>query len=128
VIEPKTIRAGGGVVRDGDRILLVHRPKYGDWTFPKGKATRGESDLDCALREVLEETGFECRVGPELIPTSYLDSRGRAKHVRYWQMEVSSGVFVPSSEVDEIRWCTREEASALLSYQRDVGVLATLPD
>ena len=72
-----TVRAAGGIVhRDGD-VLLVHRPKYDDWTFPKGKAEGGEPDEDCALREVYEETGLECALEDELAPTHYIDSKGR---------------------------------------------------
>ena len=67
------------LVYDDGRILLVHRPRYDDWTFPKGKADPGESDEACALREVREETGFDCRLRAELPATFYRDSRGRAK-------------------------------------------------
>lgn len=109
---------------DEGRVLLVHRPRYDDWTFPKGKAQDGESDESCALREVSEETGFDCRLGAELRSTSYRDSRGREKRVRYWVMNVAGGEFHPSAEVDEIRWCTKDDAARLLSYPRDRGVLA----
>ena len=125
--EPVEVRAAGGIVWDRERVLLVHRPRYDDWTFPKGKADPGESDEDCALREVAEETGFECGLGDEVAATSYRDSRGRWKRVRYWQMDVLGGRFVPSSEVDEARWCTTEEALRLLSYARDRDLLTTLP-
>ncbi len=117
------VRAAGGVLRRGDRVLLVHRPRYDDWTFPKGKADDGESDEDCAVREVHEETGFSCRLGEELPSTFYVDSRGRPKVVRYWSMDVDGGEFAPTSEVDEVRWCTPDEAAALLSYDRDQKVL-----
>jgi 8-oxo-dGTP pyrophosphatase MutT (NUDIX family) len=109
---------------DEGRVLLVHRPRYDDWTFPKGKAQEGESDESCALREVLEETGFDCRLGDELLSTFYRDSRGREKRVRYWVMEIARGEFHPSAEVDEIRWCTIAEAARLLSHPRDRRVLA----
>jgi 8-oxo-dGTP pyrophosphatase MutT (NUDIX family) len=112
---------------NGDRVLLVHRPKYDDWTFPKGKAEPGESDESCALREVREETGFDCRLGVELASTSYRDSRRRPKRVRYWLMDLVGGAFVPTPEVDEIRWCTKAEASRLLSYRRDQDVLSGAP-
>jgi 8-oxo-dGTP diphosphatase len=105
-------------------VLLVHRPRYDDWTFPKGKAEPEEADERCALREVLEETGFDCRLERELVSTWYFDARGRSKQVRYWLMAVERGEFVPSPEVDEIRWCTKAEALALLSYSRDRDVLA----
>jgi 8-oxo-dGTP diphosphatase len=111
--------AGGVVVRDGD-VVLVHRPKYDDWTFPKGKAYEDESDEDCALREVAEETGLRCRLGDELPSSEYTDARGRPKRVRWWRMEpVEDDGFSPNDEVDEVRWVTPEEASKLLTYERD---------
>ena len=81
------VRAAGGVVwrRNGAgpvEILLVHRPRYGDWSLPKGKCDKGESDEDCALREVEEETGWRCRLGPELPSTRYRDNKDRSKVVR----------------------------------------------
>jgi 8-oxo-dGTP pyrophosphatase MutT (NUDIX family) len=117
--EDGVVRAAGGVVvRDG-RFLLVHRPKYDDWTFPKGKCEPGESDEACAVREVEEESGLRGELGPELPSTRYTDSRGRPKRVRWWRMEPVFGEFRPTDEVDEIRWLTREEAAELLSYDRD---------
>ena len=107
----------------GGRLLLVHRPKYDDWTFPKGKAEPGESDEECAVREVEEEAGLRCVLGAELPSTHYTDSRGRPKRVRWWRMEPVGGEFTPSDEVDEIRWLTREEAAELLSYDRDQALL-----
>jgi 8-oxo-dGTP diphosphatase len=120
------VRAAGGVVRrDGD-VLLVHRPKYDDWTFPKGKVDDGESDEDAALREVEEETGFRCELGPELATTSYTDSHGRPKVVRYWLMRPEGGSFEPTHEVDEIAWLSPEDAETRLSYQRDRTLLRAL--
>jgi 8-oxo-dGTP diphosphatase len=109
-------------------VLLVHRPKYDDWTFPKGKAAPEETDEECALREVKEETGLSCALGRELLSTSYRDGRGRPKTVRYWAMEPLAGSFTPRSEVDEVRWLPTAEARALLSYDRDRGVLDSLDD
>lgn len=111
--------------RDGD-VLLVHRPKYDDWTFPKGKCDEGEGDEECALREVEEETSLRCALGRELATTSYTDSRGRPKVVRYWLMTPEAGSFEPTSEVDEIAWVTRDEAAERLSYPRDRDVLESL--
>jgi 8-oxo-dGTP diphosphatase len=125
------IRAAGGVVvRTGDsgpEVLVVHRPQYEDWTFPKGKAMEGESDEDCALREVAEETGLRCELGDELPATQYEDARGRPKLVRYWAMRPVDGELVFHHEVDDGRWMPPDEARALLTYARDVGVLDALP-
>lgn len=105
----------------------MHRPKYGDWTFPKGKALPDESDEACALREVEEETGLRCALGAELADTSYVDGQGRPKRVRYWAMRPLAGAFAPHDEVDEIRWLPPPTAAVALSYARDREVLASLP-
>lgn len=111
--------AGGVVVRDG-RVLVVHRPRYDDWTFPKGKADPGESDEDCALREVHEETGLRCALEDELASTHYVDGKGRPKRVRWWRMRpLANDEFVPNDEVDEVRWLDPETAAGLLTYPRD---------
>ncbi len=121
-----TVRAAGGlVVREG-KVLLVHRPKYDDWTFPKGKCNSGESDEACALREVEEETGLRCELLEEIGETSYRDSRGRPKIVRYWRMRAVAGEFMPQDEVDEIRWEAPEPAARLLSWGRDLPLLEQL--
>ena len=122
----KVVRAAGGVVvRDG-HVLLVHRPKYDDWSFPKGKCDAGEPDEACALREVEEETGLRCELLDEIGETSYRDGKGRPKTVRYWRMRPLAGEFVPHDEVDEIRWETPEEAARLLSWSRDLPLLGRL--
>jgi 8-oxo-dGTP diphosphatase len=122
------IRAAGGVVaRDGD-VLLVHRPKYDDWTFPKGKAEPGESDEDCALREVEEETGLRCALGRELPSVSYLDRHGRPKRARYWLMTPLEGSFTPTPEVDRLDWLAPAAAAARLTYERDQEVLQALEE
>ena len=87
-----TVRAAGGIVQrtdpDGEsRLLLVHRPRYDDWSLPKGKADNGERDEETALREVEEETGLRCLLGEEIGETRYRDSKGRSKVVRYWLMD-----------------------------------------
>jgi 8-oxo-dGTP diphosphatase len=115
--------AGGVVVRDG-KVLLVHRPRYDDWTFPKGKLDGGESFEDAAVREVEEETGVRCSLGRELPSTRY-QVGARPKLVRYWLMNPEAETpFVPNDETDVLRWLTPEEALELLSYDRDRDVLA----
>lgn len=121
------VRAAGGIVRRDERILLVHRPKYDDWTFPKGKADEGETDQACALREVEEETGLRCSLERELSSSEYTDSRGRPKTVRYWLMRSVEGSFTPTEEVDEVAWLPLAEAEQRLSYERDRAVLRELP-
>ena len=127
------VRASGGIVWQHGasaeiELLVVHRPKYDDWTFPKGKLEAGETDEECALREVEEETGFRCAMGPELISTAYVDRKGRPKEVRYWVMTVEDGSFTPTYEVDELRWVTASQARFLLSYDRDRDVLDAFLD
>lgn len=123
------VRAAGGVVlRAGPsgstEVLLVHRPRYDDWTLPKGKADEGEDDEACALREVEEETGLRCRLGVELTTTRYVDRFDRPKVVRYWAMRVVGGSFTANDEVDEVAWVDLHGAAARLSYERDREVLA----
>jgi 8-oxo-dGTP diphosphatase len=116
--EPE-VKAAGGVVRRDGRIAVVHRPRYDDWSLPKGKLDPGETWEEAALREVREETGLECSLGEELSSTSYFDRKGRSKLVRYWLMDPVGGEFAPNDEVDELRWLTPAEAAALLTYPRD---------
>lgn len=117
--------AGGVVVRDG-RVLVVHRPRHGDWSLPKGKRDTGETDEACALREVEEETGLRCTLGMPLGTSEYLDRKGRQKVVRWWRMDAVDGEFAASDEVDEVRWLTVDEARSLLTYERDREVLDRL--
>ncbi len=116
----KDVKAAGGVpVKDG-LVAVVHRPKYDDWTLPKGKLDSGESFEEAAVREVEEETSLTCRLGPELSETRYRDNEGRPKVVRWWAMEVETEVpFEPNDEVDELRWLEPAEAAAALTYERD---------
>lgn len=122
--------AGGMVARVGSggalEIALVHRPKYDDWSFPKGKLDPGESHEEAALREVAEETGLRCRLGRPLGSVSYRDRKNRPKVVRYWAMTVEDGAFAPNSEVDELRWLTLERAAELLSRLQDADLASWL--
>jgi len=119
---PDVAAAGGVVVRSGDggrRVAVIHRPKYMDWSLPKGKLEPGEDWLEAGLREVEEETGYRCEASVELPHVSYLDRKGRRKLVRYWLMEPVDGEFQPHGEVDELRWVGREQAEELLTYPHD---------
>jgi 8-oxo-dGTP pyrophosphatase MutT (NUDIX family) len=113
---------------DGLEVLLVHRPRYRDWSFPKGKAKNGESDEDCAVREVEEEVGLRCRLGPELESTSYRDAKARMKTVRYWAMELPEGAApIAGDGVDDVVWLDVRDAEEKLTWKRDVAVLRSLP-
>ncbi len=128
---PTVVRAAGGVVwrrrNDGAvEVLLVHRPRYDDWSLPKGKVAPGESDEAGAVREVEEETGLRCRLGEELPDVSYQDGHGRPKRVRYWAMEPLDGSFEPHDEVDAVRWLPVDEAVSTLTHEADGEVVAAL--
>ena len=115
--------AGGVVVRDG-KVAVVHRPRYDDWSLPKGKLEPGETFEQAALREVEEETGLRARLVRELPSVEY-EVRGRPKLVRYWLMSVADDPgFTPNDEVDQLRWLSPRDAGALLTYDRDKGLVA----
>jgi 8-oxo-(d)GTP phosphatase len=125
------VRAAGGIIvrsnTDGAlEVVLVHRPSYDDWTFPKGKLQAGEREEHTAIREVEEETGMRCRLERALGTTRYKDHRGRPKVVHYWVMRVLDGHFRPSREVDELRWLSLRQAASLLSYNHDRSLLRGL--
>lgn len=120
------VRAAGGVVARraaaGVELLVVHRPRYDDWSFPKGKLDPGESFEAAAEREVLEETALTCRRIAPLPASFYRDAHGRLKEVRYWLMAVESGDAESrpaDAEVDVARWTSPEEADRLLTYDHD---------
>ena len=113
---------------EGPQVAVVHRPRYDDWSLPKGKLADGESFEDAALREVLEETGFQCELGKELEPARYTDRKGRDKVVRFWLMRPTGGRFEPGDEVDELRWLDPASAIELLDYDHDRALVAGLGD
>lgn len=119
--------AAGGLVRDAGqspiRLLVIHRHRRCDWSLPKGKLDRGETLREAAQREVHEETGYDCHVGPAVAVVRYSDSQGRRKAVVYFEMEAATGRFQPNFEVDEIRWLTVPEAAELLSYDHDIELV-----
>ncbi len=130
----RSVRAAGGVVwrrgPKGIEVLLIHRPRYRDWSFPKGKVKEksGETDEKGAVREVEEEVGLTCGLGPELESTSYRDAKARRKTVRYWAMELPEGAEPVSGDgVDEWRWAQLDEAADQLTWARDRDVLSSLP-
>jgi 8-oxo-dGTP diphosphatase len=116
--DAEVLAAGGLVLREG-KVAIVHRPRYDDWSLPKGKLDEGESFEECALREVEEETGLTCRLDHQLGDTSYRDRKDRAKLVRYFAMEPVSGEFAPNDEVDELVWLEPQAALDRLSYDFD---------
>jgi 8-oxo-dGTP diphosphatase len=120
------IRAAGGVVvRDG-RVAVVHRPRYDDWSLPKGKLERGESWEHAALREIEEETGLRARLEEELETTHY-QVGDRPKTVRWWRMSVDEDLGKgPDDEVDGLRWVTPDEALSLLDYEHDRHLIRSL--
>lgn len=118
------VRAAGAVVLraspSGFEVLVVHRPRYDDWSLPKGKLDDGETFEAAAVRELAEETGVEVELGPSLPETRYVDLRGRDKVVRWWRAAPRAvRPREPDDEVDEVRWVTVAEAHDLLTYGPD---------
>ncbi|WP_369214878.1 NUDIX hydrolase [Streptomyces flavofungini] len=111
----------------GLELCLVHRPRYDDWSFPKGKLKRGEEPLAGALREVEEETGHRCAPGARL-PTAHYTVQGRPKRVDYWAAEATGGRFEPNDEVDRVRWLPPTEARDRLTQPRDQRLVDALLD
>ncbi|MBB2892809.1 NUDIX domain-containing protein [Flexivirga oryzae] len=130
--ETATVPAAGAVLwrREGDQlqVALVHRPKYDDWSWAKGKLDPGESWVEAAAREVLEETGFRPRLGVPLPRSVYSMQRGQLKEIRYWAAEVLSGSGDLENEIDEVAWLTPAQAQVRLSYVRDAQQLQAVVD
>ena len=126
------ILAAGGIVsrrqKDKLQVLLIYRSTYRDWSFPKGKQEPGEDLEETALREVREETGYHCRTKGWIGQVYYCVAGNQLKEVRYWAMEVESGIFRPNNEVDKIRWVKPKKARKLLTWPRDVDILEDFLD
>jgi 8-oxo-dGTP diphosphatase len=127
---PASVEAAGGVLwrragsgADDVEVALVHRPKYDDWSLPKGKLTRGEHPLAGALRELAEETGCPAVPGRPLGELNYVVAGGQPKRVRYWACQALDGRFRPGTEVDEVAWLGIREAAARLSPSHDRPIL-----
>ncbi|HCB04282.1 MAG TPA: NUDIX hydrolase [Nocardioides sp.] len=124
--EREVVSAGGVVLGPGRTVLLVHRPKYDDWSFPKGKLDRGEHATTAAVREVEEETGVRIRLGLPLTDQVYA-IRGGTKRVHYWVArpvgDPDVGGYQPNAEIDEVGWFPIDKARKRLSYEFDVDTL-----
>ena len=133
--EEHVIQAAGGVVWratsatgeiDSVEVAIVHRPQYDDWTIPKGKCGRGEPLVECAIREVFEETGYRVRLGRYLGEAHYMKISGgeeRPKVVYYWSLRADGGLFTPTQEVDGLRWLSVDEAREMLTRSTDGAIL-----
>lgn len=123
------IRAAGALLwRENSQleieIALIHRPRYDDWSIPKGKVEEGESSLQCAFREVFEETGISAQFSRELGSVEYKES-GELKRVKYWSAKApsSSHQFSANEEVDEIKWLNPAEAISLATHLSDKSII-----
>ncbi|WP_058045727.1 NUDIX hydrolase [Streptomyces roseifaciens] len=116
-------RSSGG---EGIELALVYRPKWADWSHPKGKRKPGEGAREAAVREVLEETGMACRLGTPLPTAHYVDARGHPKEVRYWAAQAVGGAFVPNHEVSRLAWLPPGDARDMLTHDRDKALVTDL--
>ena len=103
---------------------MVYRPKWGDWSWPKGKLKSGEGLETAAHREVLEETGYRCRLGAKLPTTRYTDHQGHLKEVSYWAAEATGGAFVPNDEVSDLVWLTPSQARERITRDADRDLIS----
>ncbi|ARZ68547.1 NUDIX hydrolase [Streptomyces sp. HU2014] len=130
--EPPIVQAAGCVLwrrtptGEGIELALVFRPKWADWSHPKGKLKRGEGAREAAVREVWEETGMTCALGAPLPTARYVDAQGRPKEVRYWAARAVGGEFVPSREVSRMVWLAPDAAHATLTHDRDRKLISAL--
>jgi 8-oxo-dGTP diphosphatase len=121
------IRAAGALLwRESSElkieIALIHRPRYDDWSLPKGKIEEGESSLRCAFREVIEETGITPQFGRELGSVEYKEPAG-LKRVKYWAAKPLTDEFQPNEEVDEIKWLNTEDALSVATHESDRSII-----
>jgi 8-oxo-dGTP diphosphatase len=119
--------------KDGLKVLLIHRGRYDDWSWPKGKLDKGEGIAEAAVREIKEETGIKVALGPKLFECKYELDNGSNKIVHYWSAQVSDAAlrkqkFEPDEEVSSFKWVTPSEAQKLLSYEHDNDPLTVLID
>ncbi|MER7515267.1 NUDIX hydrolase [Streptomyces sp. NPDC126499] len=128
---PDLVLAAGAVLwrpaasGEGIEIALVHRPKYDDWSHPKGKLKRGETAEECALREIREETGQSCALGARLPTVRYM-ANGRPKEVTYWAARALGGTFTPTREIDALAWLPPAPARRRLTQAHDRELLDVL--
>ncbi|GAB10723.1 NTP pyrophosphohydrolase MutT [Gordonia araii NBRC 100433] len=121
----RAVWAGGGVLwRPNEKsgrpeIAVIHRPRYDDWTLPKGKTESGETVYASAVREIFEETGYTVTLGRHLRQVTYAVNGSKRKHVRYWSARMTGGEFAANKEVDELAWVTPDEARSMLTYTLD---------
>ena len=129
---PEIVAAGAVVSRKGPEVLVLHRPKYDDWSFPKGKRDPDEHVTATAVREIAEETGLDIRLGPPLTLQTYTVYNGeaRSKSVHWWSARVVGGddvdAYRPNDEIDRVAWLPSDLARELLTYERDRDLLAEL--
>jgi 8-oxo-dGTP pyrophosphatase MutT (NUDIX family) len=139
IVMDSDVKAAGGLIcfdngkNDTTEVILIHRPRYQDWSFPKGKLDFDESFEAAAIREVYEETGLECRIGPLISTTHYYDRSNRPKEVRYFLMHEKNGHqlrpephYLGMNEVDRVIWLPLKEAENILTYDRYKKVLEDL--